>query len=133
MKNKLIDILFWVGMVVIGFYLLYTKGLILNDYQSVEPKVAYTMIENDDNLTIVDVRTPDEYKQDGHIARAKLVPLLHLESNLNMIDKSKKVLVYCRSGNRSATASRLLSKNGFTVINMSGGMIGWKSAKLPIE
>ena len=50
-----------------------------------------------------------------------------------MIDKSKKVLVYCRSGNRSATASRLLSKNGFTVINMSGGMIGWKSAKLPIE
>lgn len=125
--------LFWVGMVVTGFYLLYAKGLILNDYQSVEPTVAYEMIKNDDNLTIVDVRTPHEYKQDGHISGAKLVPILHLESNLNMIDKSKKVLLYCRSGSRSATASRLLAKNGFTVINMSGGMIGWKRAKLPIE
>ena len=120
-------------MVVTGFYLLYTKGLILTNFESVEPKVAYEMIQNDDNLTVVDVRTVEEYKRDGHIAEAKLVPLMHLESNLKMIDKSKKVLVYCHSGNRSATASRILAKEGYTVINMSGGISRWKAQKLPVE
>ena len=127
------DNLFWVVLVIMGLYFLYTKGMIATNFESIAPKVAYEMIQNDNNLTLVDVRTPQEFKQDGRIAGAKLVPLSYLESNLKMIDKSKKVLVYCYSGSRSVAAARILDKHGYTVINMSGGISSWSGAKLPID
>ena len=127
------DKLFWVVLVVMGIYLLYQKGIIGANFESVSPKVAYEMLQNDDNVTLLDVRTVDEFKKDGKIADAKLIPLGQLSKNLNMLDKSKKVLVFCRSGNRSVSASRILESNGFTVINMNGGMNGWRSEKLPIQ
>ena len=132
MKN-LSDKLFYVVIAIMGVYLLYSKGLIMANFESVEPKVAYEMIQNDDNVTLLDVRTVEEFKKDGKIAGAKLIPLSQLSQNLKMLDKSKKVLVYCRSGSRSVSASRILGDNGFTVINMSGGISGWKGEKLPVE
>jgi rhodanese-related sulfurtransferase len=132
MKN-LSDKLFYVVIAIMGVYLLYSKGLIFANFESVEPKVAYEMIQNDDNVTLLDVRTIEEFKKDGKIAGAKLVPLGQLSQNLQMIDKSKKVLVYCRSGSRSVSASRLLESNGFTVINMSGGINSWKGENLPLK
>ncbi|CAA6798403.1 MAG: Rhodanese-like domain protein, partial [uncultured Sulfurovum sp.] len=98
-------------------------------------KTAYEMIENDDesNLTVLDVRTPEEFKTDGIIAGAKLIPVDELNRNLDMLNKSKKVLVYCRSGSRSVYASRILEKNGFVPLNLSGGINAWKSEKLPVQ
>ena len=127
------DKLFWVVLIIMGFYLLYQKGIIGTNFESIPPKVAYEMIQNDNNVTLLDVRTVEEFKKDGRIAGAKLIPLGQLSANLNMLDKSKKVLVYCRSGNRSVSASRILEGNGFTVINMSGGINEWRSEKLPVQ
>jgi len=128
------DKLFWVLLVVLGIYVLYSKGLIMANFESVSPKVAYEMIENNEgNLTILDVRTPEEFKKDGHLENAKLIPLGQLHQNLNMLDKSKKILVYCRSGSRSVQATRLLVKNGFSPVNMDGGINGWKAEKLPLK
>jgi len=133
MKN-IADKLFWVVLIFLGLYMLYNKGIILANFESVDSKVAYEMIKNDEgNLTILDVRTVDEFKQDGHLVDAKLIPLHELEKNLNMLDSNKKILVYCRSGSRSVSASRILTNAGFTVVNMSGGMIEWKAEKLPIK
>jgi rhodanese-related sulfurtransferase len=132
--KKVTDKLFWVILILLGIYMLYNKGFILANFESVKPKVAYEMIQKaDGNLTILDVRTVEEFKKDGHLANAKLIPLHQLSSNLNMLDKSKRILVYCRSGSRSVSASRILTKNGFTVINMSGGMMDWKDENLPSE
>ncbi len=133
MTKNLSDKLFWVALVLMGLYFLYQKGIIGANFESVSPKVAYEMIQNDDNLTLLDVRSPEEYKKDGKIAGAKLIPLGALPKNLDMLEKSKKVLVYCRSGNRSTSAARILENNGFIVINMSGGMMKWRSEKLPVE
>ena len=133
MKN-IADKLFWVVLIFLGLYMLYNKGIILANFESVDSKVAYEMIKNDEgNLTILDVRTVDEFKQDGHLVDAKLIPLHLLEKNLNMLDSDKKILVYCRSGSRSVSASRILSNAGFTAVNMSGGMIDWKAEKLPVK
>jgi len=133
MKN-IADKLFWVVLILLGLYMLYNKGIILANFESVNSKVAYEMIGNDEgNLTILDVRTVDEFKKDGHLVDAKLIPLQLLGKNLNMLDKSKKILVYCRSGSRSVSASRILSDAGFTVVNMSGGIIDWKAEKLPLK
>jgi len=128
------DNLFWVVLVLLGIYVLYSKGLIFANFESVSAKMAYEMIEKDDsNLTILDVRTPEEFKTDGHLANAKLIPVGQLSKNLNMLDKSKKVLVYCRSGGRSVHATRVLVSNGFTPLNMSGGINAWKAEKLPLK
>jgi len=128
------DNLFWVVLVVLGIYVLYSKGIIGANFESVSAKVAYEMLEKDDsNLSILDVRTPEEFKADGHLVGAKLIPVDQLAKNLNMLDKSKTILVYCRSGSRSVYASRVLEKNGFTPLNMSGGINAWKSEKLPLK
>jgi len=131
--KRVTDKLFWIVLVLLSVYVLYSKGYIMASFESVDPKVAYEMVENDENITLLDVRTSDEFKHDGHIAEAKLIPLGQLAQNLNMLDKSKKVLVYCRSGSRSVAAARILGNKGFTVVNMSGGIMSWKSDKLPVS
>ncbi len=131
--KRVTDKLFWIVLVLLGVYVLYSKGYIMANFESVDPKTAYEMIENDNNVTLLDVRTPDEFKHDGHIENAKLIPLGELANNLNMLDKSKKVLVYCRSGSRSVSASRILGNNGFNVVNMKGGIMAWKLEKLPVS
>ncbi|MBU1667940.1 rhodanese-like domain-containing protein [bacterium] len=132
MKN-ISDKLFWVVLVLMGVYLLYQKGMIGANFESVSPKVAFEMLQNDDNVTLLDVRSIEEFKKDGKLAGAKLIPLDQLSHNLEMLDRSKKVLVYCRSGNRSVSASRILESNGFTAINMSGGILDWRAEKFPVE
>lgn len=79
------------------------------------------------NAQILDVRTLGEYNQ-GHIPGAKLADVTagNFEKHLADLDKNKPVLVYCRSGNRSVTASRILQKEGFTqVVNLKRGMLEW--------
>lgn len=127
--------MFWVLTVLVGIYFLYSKGYILTNFESVSAKVAYEMIDSndDDNLTILDVRTPEEFKKDGKITGAKLIPVDQLAQNLEMLDKSKKILVYCRSGSRSVYAARILEKNGFVPLNLNGGINAWKSQKLPVQ
>ena len=132
--KKIMDNLFWVVLVLLGIYVLYSKGIIMANFESVSAKVAYEMIEKDDsNLTILDVRTPEEFKTEGRLVGAKLIPVDQLAKNLSMLDKSKKVLVYCRSGSRSVHASRVLVSNGFSPLNMSGGINAWKAEKLPLK
>jgi rhodanese-related sulfurtransferase len=76
--------------------------------------------------TIIDVRTPEEYRE-GHIPDAPLIPLSELASRSAEVPKDKKVLIICRSGNRSAQAIKLLRDKGFTnVYNVTGGMSEWR-------
>ena len=98
------------------FYVLYSKGAILANFEFVDPKQAMNIIQNEENnMTILDVRTPDEYKM-GFINNSKLIPLQELSKRLDELQKfkNKKILVYCASGSRSVAASRILEKNGFT-------------------
>jgi len=115
------------------FYFAYTKGWILANFESITPRQAQTLIQNDDNVTLLDVRTVDEYKS-GHIRGAKLIPLGKLEANLDKLkaDRNKKIVVYCRSGNRSVAASRILEKHGFVPLNVKQGMVGLLGTELEV-
>lgn len=103
---------------------------------AVEQSDARTLkarLDNDESLILLDVRTPGEYEYDGHIAGSRLLPLSVLMNRAQELPKDKPIVCVCRSGNRSYTACELLSRQGFTnVINLQGGMIGWKRAGLPI-
>ncbi len=134
MRNKHVtNILYWIAMAGIALYFSYTKGWILADFEFITPKQAQVLIEKDQNVTLLDVRTIDEFKT-GHIRGATLIPLSKLEANLDKLEavKNKKVIVYCRSGNRSVAASRILEKHGFTPLNVKHGMIGLLGTDLEI-
>jgi len=79
-------------------------------------------------ITLLDVRMEPEYAE-FHLPGARLVPLPDLPDRLGEIDRSKPVVVYCRSGMRSAAAARLLAGAGFPrVVNMLGGAMAWQGA-----
>lgn len=81
---------------------------------------------------ILDVREPHEWRG-GHIPGAHLIPLDDLPQRVNELDPNRELIVVCRSGNRSAYATLLLQQAGFTrVANLTGGMIAWARAGLPV-
>ena len=128
-QKRLINIAYWIVMAGLLVWVAYTKGWILANFQSLTPKEAIVLLEKDENVTLLDVRTPQEF-QSGHLPHATLIPLDRLEANLNKLTpyKRQKILVYCRSGSRSVAASRILEKHGFTPINIKEGIIGLKGA-----
>ncbi|MFA5015465.1 MAG: rhodanese-like domain-containing protein [Actinomycetota bacterium] len=86
---------------------------------------VYGIIVNGEDYFILDVRNQDEYDE-AHIEDVSLIPVDTLESRLNELPTDKPIIVYCKAGGRSATASALLVENGFTqVYDMGGGITEW--------
>ena len=88
--------------------------------------IVKIMNENKDYV-IVDVRTPDEYKE-GHIPNAINIPNETInEAVYNKLkDKNQLILIYCRSGSRSRQAAYKMQKLGYTNLVDFGGIINWK-------
>ncbi|HRF49568.1 MAG TPA: rhodanese-like domain-containing protein [Anaerolineales bacterium] len=80
---------------------------------------------------LLDVREPYEFEA-GHIAGATLIPLGSLPGRLSELPKDREILVVCRSGARSMTATRHLLSAGFKAVNLRGGMLAWAQASLPV-
>ncbi len=87
---------------------------------------AKEMMDASKELILLDVRTPQEYEE-GHIEGALLIPDFELASKAEelLTDKDATILLYCRSGRRSAEASQTLSDLGYTKIYDFGGIIDW--------
>ena len=130
-KNRWIDLLYYIAMAGLLLWFAYSKGWILTNFASVTPKEAISLIQNDENITLLDVRTVEEFKA-GHLRGATLLPLDQLEKNLDKLSREKKVLVYCQSGNRSVCASRILEKHGYTPVNIKSGIAGLAKEKAEI-
>jgi phage shock protein E len=91
-------------------------------------------IEPGEDVVFVDVRTPAEYAA-GHVAGATLIP--HHEMGRRWKElrdrRKKRILVYCRTGSRSAVATRVLASQGFDRVENAGGIGGLKRAGLEIR
>jgi len=87
---------------------------------------AKARLDKEDGIILVDVRTEEEYKEE-HIQGAILLPLDTIETDGETVlpDKEGIYFVYCRSGNRSATASAQLVEMGYQHIYDLGGIIDW--------
>ena len=96
-------------------------------YQQITAEEAKSMMEEQPDAVILDVREQDEYDA-GHIPGAVLLPVdtINEETAASVIpEKDTVVLVYCRSGNRSKTASKALVDLGYTQIYEFGGIKDW--------
>ncbi|UPT78600.1 rhodanese-like domain-containing protein [Sulfurovum sp. XGS-02] len=117
-------ILYWIAMAGLFISFAYSKGWILADFEFINAKQAIVRLADDSNITLLDVRTVKEYEE-KHLKNAINIPVQELDNSLNRLEKmkSKPIMVYCRSGSRSIKASRILEKNGFTPLNVEGGII----------
>ena len=127
-------ILYFIAMLGLLISYSYSKGWILADFESINAKQAIVLLEEDHNVTLLDVRTQKEY-ENRHVKNAIHIPVQKLSSSLDLLkdDKSKPIVVYCRSGSRSIKASRILEKNGFIPLNVKGGIIELMQNDAPLE
>lgn len=84
----------------------------------VEPITGIRALVRDSAL-LVDVRTPEEFEA-GHVDGSVNIPLASIEANLAQLEGKKHIVVFCRSGNRSAKAAALLKEHGFTNVTDAG-------------
>ncbi len=99
-------------------------------------KEAFNKIQenkNNPNLVILDVRTPDEYSE-GHIEKSVNIDFNanDFKTKINELDKNKTYLVYCRSGNRSSKAIKVMEQLGFKEAYNIGSIMNWQKEGYPV-
>ncbi len=105
-----------------------------SNYSEVSAEEAWNLLLKNPPL-LLDVRTQNEFNQ-GYIKGAKLIPLQELQSRAAELEqyKNQPILIYCATGNRSTTASRILLDQGYkNVMNMRMGIMGWASKGYNIQ
>ena len=97
-----------------------------NSYKSITAKEAEEIMKSQSNYIILDVRRPDEFAE-GHIPNAINIPNESIGSDeiAQLPNKNQLILVYCRSGRRSAEAASKLVALGYTNIVEFGGILDW--------
>jgi rhodanese-related sulfurtransferase len=104
------------------------------DKSAIDPLTATELINREDAV-VVDVRPMNDFSS-GHIIHAINIPMNGFKNQLNRLEKYKQkpIIMACRSGAQSATATKLLRKAGFEkVYNLRGGILAWQNANLPIS
>ncbi len=81
---------------------------------------------------LLDVRTRPEFAS-GHIPGAMNIPVQELSSRLNEVPQDQPVVVYCRSGNRSAQAAQILGNADYSQVYDLGGIASWVDQGYPVE
>jgi len=84
------------------------------------------------SVHVLDVRQPAEWRH-GHIRGSQNLTLRQLEGRLATLPREKTIVTVCASGHRSAAAARVLTRAGYRVENLKGGMRAWTRADLPVE
>lgn len=97
------------------------------EYNKITATQAKTMMENETDYILLDVRTQEEFDQ-KHIEGAILIPDTEIATRAEdeLTDKSQKIFVYCRSGNRSKAATKKLIEMGYTNVYDFGGINDWQ-------
>ena len=99
-----------------------------SNYREIGAEEAWTVIQDNPPL-LLDVRTKNEFSR-GYIKDAVLIPLQELQARAGELEKyqNQPILIYCATGNRSTTASKILLDRGYkNVMNLRMGIMGWAS------
>jgi molybdopterin/thiamine biosynthesis adenylyltransferase/rhodanese-related sulfurtransferase len=100
----------------------------VDDVVEITPRdLAERLARADDTFDLIDVREPREWAF-ARIEGARLIPLAQIPASLPSLDKTREIIVMCRSGVRSADAARFMQREGFTrVKNLAGGILRWSA------
>ncbi len=118
--------------IAVALFLYAQQGGTSKEFKSITAEEVQKKIADKEDILILDVRTPGEFNGPlGHIEGAVLISVQTLADSIGKLEKykDKEVIVYCRSGNRSKTGTRIMLENGFNAVNMLGGMKAWNKLK----
>lgn len=95
-------------------------------FNNITSEEANKRLGSEKGIILLDVRTKEEYDT-GHIKGSMLIPVdnLKAEADNKLKDKNSPIFVYCRSGNRSVTAAKILTNLGYTNVYNLGGINNW--------
>jgi len=93
-------------------------------YKNITAEDLNEKIERGDDFLLLDVRTPAEHASQA-IEGSYLIPVQELAQRVGELPRDREIVVYCRVGNRSAFASTYLSRLGYNVKNLEGGIADW--------
>ena len=98
-----------------------------DDEENILVQDAVKLLDQE-NVLFLDVRTSQEFRHEGSIKNALLIPVNEIEKKITILEayKSKSIIVYCRSGRRSKMATKLLKEKDFNVTNLEGGFLAWR-------
>lgn len=97
------------------------------------PADLFAKLDDGENLTILDVREPAEWRE-GAIAGALLISMNEVLGEVEQLPKGTPIAITCAGGQRSSLIGSLLLTRGYTkLFNVTGGMKAWTAAKLPIS
>jgi rhodanese-related sulfurtransferase len=94
------------------------------------PGQVYELLASGE-IQLIDVRQPEEHEA-GRIAGDRLIELGSLTAEAATIERDRPVVFYCRSGSRSAMAANAFDVAGYDAHNMTGGLLEWHGAGLPL-
>ena len=94
------------------------------DVPEITPTELAARLDAKEDFDLIDVREPYEW-QLGRLPTARLIPLGQLPGALSTLDSTREIVVYCRSGKRSADATLQLRAAGFRAVNLAGGILRW--------
>jgi len=109
-------------------------ALVITNVSPVQADGLIRANQSNARFVILDVRAPSEYAG-GHLPQAVNLDFnsSYFKAEAGRLDKNNTYLVYCRSGSRSAAASKILVELGFSYIyNVTGGITEWQAAGLPV-
>lgn len=102
-------------------------------FQDVTPEQARALLDKDQSLTVLDVRTPMEFER-YHLPGAVLLPVQELPQRFTELQSDAAHLIVCEHGVRSQAACEFLHQRGFAaLINLQGGMARWVAERLPTD
>ena len=102
--------------------------------KEINAKELSKMIQGKNHFELVDIRTPREIER-GVIPNARTLPMHLIPLHIDYFSMSQKqIVLYCRTGSRSAQACRFLNQQGINnVINLRGGIVKWASGGLGLD
>ena len=92
----------------------------------ITPEEARDRLDSDETIILLDVRSEEEFLG-GHIPGAILIPMDELarRAETELVDLGRTIIIYCRTGNRSDYAARLLARLGYVAVYDLGGIVDW--------
>lgn len=141
MKDKNISLSFVISIAVLLAVFIFSFSCVksirdagVTDLTHVSALEVKTLLDERDDIVIIDVRTRDEYAA-GHIEHARNIDISDntFQTNINMLPRDAAYLVYCRSGNRSMKAIKVMIEKKFlTVYHLKDGIKNWVAAGYPL-
>ncbi|MBU8807702.1 rhodanese-like domain-containing protein [Mycolicibacterium goodii] len=103
----------------------------MDDVEVAQANIAAVPTTFDESVVLLDVREHDEWQR-GHVAGAQHIPMGEVPARMAEIDPDAELYVICHAGGRSLRVANYLARNGYTPINVEGGMLAWAGAGRPL-